>query len=64
MKEPVLFSVGYRKGEMDFGVNASIKDLTREEIKEFRNMLVVGIGTAEDMWRRGNEPTAEESQIN
>jgi len=55
MKKPILFSVGYHKGEMDFGVNASMQDLTREEMSEFRQMLVVGIGQAENMWRKGNE---------
>jgi len=55
MNNPILFSVGYHKGEMDFGVNASMQDLTREEMSEFRQMLVVGIGQAENMWRKGNE---------
>lgn len=48
MKE--ILTVGYHKGEMDFGVNASIRDLSYEEMSKFREMLVVAIGQAERMW--------------
>lgn len=56
--EPNILSVGYHKGEMDFGVNASIKDLTYEQMKNFREMVVVAIGIAESMWREANSPKA------
>ena len=47
-----LFSVGWNKCEMDFAVRGDLMDLTLDEMNEFRKMLVAGIGTAEDMWRR------------
>lgn len=56
-----ILTVGYHKGEMDFGVNGSIADLTREEMRNFREMVVVAIGQAEQMWGRSwqekNHPT-------
>lgn len=42
------------KGEFDFEVSAKILDLNQEEYDELRAMLVVAIGTMEEMWR--NEP--------
>lgn len=54
-----FLTVGYHKGEMDFGVNGSIRDLSYEEMKSFREMIVVAIGTAEDMWRREQENKSE-----
>ncbi len=47
-----IFSVGWNKGEIDFGVCCSVQDLTLEQMNEVRKMIVVGIGTMEDMWRR------------
>lgn len=42
------------KGEFDFEVSSEILDLSQEEYDELRAMLVVAIGTMEEMWR--NEP--------
>lgn len=42
------------KGEFDFEVSSKILDLSQEEYDELRAMLVVAIGTMEEMWR--NEP--------
>ena len=59
MKEQNLLTVGYHKGEMDFGVNCSIDELTYEQMKDFREMVCVAVGQAEQMWRRkmsGREP--------
>ena len=59
MKENNLLTVGYHKGEMDFGINCSIDELTYEEMKNFREMVCVAIGQAEQMWRRkssGRQP--------
>ena len=53
--EQNIFSVGFHKGEMDFGVNGSICDLTYEQMKNFREMIVVGIGQAESMWRNSQQ---------
>ncbi len=56
IKKPVmerdLISVGYYKGEVDFGVNCSIAELSIEELKKIREMIIVAIWCAEDMWRR------------
>lgn len=59
-KELNLLSVGYYKGEMDFGVNGTVSTLTYEEMCEFRQMIVVAIGTAEDMWRRSQEEESKQ----
>jgi len=52
--ERTILSVGYYKGEIDFGVNAEIADFTYEQMKEFREMCMVAIGQAEMMWGRNN----------
>lgn len=57
-----LFSVGYRKGEMDFSVSAGIYDLDQKQYDELRSMLVAGIGTMEDMVRRAVERKQAPSQ--
>lgn len=49
------FSVGYHKGEMDFSVAGTITELSFDEMNDLRAMLIVGIGTMEDMWRREQE---------
>jgi len=54
MKEQQILSVGYHKGEMDFGVNSSIRDLSHEQMNQFRQMLIVAIGQAERMWSESN----------
>lgn len=51
-----LFSVDFDKnGEMDFRVRGDLAQLSYEEMREFREMVVVGIGTAESSWRREQE---------
>lgn len=47
-----LLSVGRKKGDWDFSVRATIQELSYAEMNEFRSMLIVAIGTMEDMWRR------------
>jgi len=47
-----FIEVGYHKGEMDFGVNCSISDLSLKEFNELRIMTMVAIGQAENMWSR------------
>lgn len=44
-----------KKGEWDFGIRATIQDLSYEEMQQLRAMIVTAIGTAEDMWRRRPE---------
>lgn len=59
MNTPIL-QVGYNKhGEIDFSVSGTIQELTPERMNEFREMIVVGIGIAEDMWRRHRESLPE-----
>ena len=53
-----ILTVGYHKGEMDFGVNSSIRDLSYEQMKELRQMICVAIGVAESMWRETNSAKA------
>lgn len=50
------------KGEFDFEVSAKILKLTNEEYDELRAMLIVAIGTMEEMWR--NEPVDVEKLTN
>jgi len=51
MNNPYI-SVGYHKGEMDFSISAEVQDLDHSEMNDLRQMIVVAIGTMEDMWRR------------
>lgn len=51
-----IIAIGYHKGEIDFGVNTSITNLTLEQLNELRIMTIVAIGQAESMWRNANEP--------
>ena len=54
-----LFQVGWHKGECDFGVSAVFTELSYEQMKEWREMVVVAIGVAEDIWRRAQEEKPE-----
>ncbi len=48
-----MFSVGYYKNdELDFRIRGDIVNLELDQMEKFRAMIVVGIGTLEDMWRR------------
>ena len=62
MTEQNIITVGYHKGEMDFGVNCSIYSLTLEQMNELRIMTVVAIGQAEAMWHREREKTQQAGQ--
>lgn len=61
MKEP-YFSVGLHKGEMDFGVSGTVADLSYEQMRQLREMIVVGIGTCESMWRAAQQRKNAASQ--
>lgn len=50
-----ILTVGYHKGEMDFGVNSSIESLTYEQMSHFREMVCVAIGQAEHMWAKNQK---------
>lgn len=45
-----LMSVGQKKGEMDFSINGSVRDLSPDEMREFRAMIPVAIKVAENTW--------------
>ena len=47
-----LIEIGYHKGELDFGVRATVANLTVEEIKELRSTIITAIYVAEDMWHK------------
>lgn len=49
-----LISIGYEKGEMDFSISGLVGELSLEEMGKLREMTMVAIGIAEDMFRRGN----------
>ena len=57
--EQQFLSVGYHKGEMDFGVNCKVGNLTYEQMKELREMIVVAIGQMELMWAKKMEKKRE-----
>lgn len=58
-----FISVGWHKGEMDFSVNCSIADLSYEQMKSLREMIVVGIGQAERMWSQGQTKSSPRAAI-
>lgn len=47
--------VGKYKGDWDFGVKGTVVELTYDEMQDLRGMIIVAIGTMEDMWRREQE---------
>ena len=49
--EENLIHVGVR----DSGVSSEVTELTYEQMKLLREMIVVAIGTMEDRWRRSNQ---------
>ncbi len=53
-----IITIGFHKGEIDFGVNASIGDLTQDQMDKLRIMTMVGIGQAEQMWARATQMPA------
>ena len=47
-----FLTIGFNKyGQADFGANASVMDLSFEQMKELRAMIPVAIGVMEEMWR-------------
>lgn len=57
-KDNDILSVGFHKGEVDFGISARVSSLSHEKYNEIRTMTVVAIGIMEDMWRRSNQEQA------
>jgi hypothetical protein len=57
-----LISVGYKKGGMDFEIACAVQGLSHAEMNDLRSMIVVAIGTMEDMWRREQERKAPTAQ--
>lgn len=60
--ENTLITIGYHKGELDFGVNTEISNLTREQLFELRSTVITAIVQAENMWARANAPMAYEDK--
>lgn len=56
-----IITVGKKKGEWDFSIRATVQDLSHKEINELRAMIIVAIGTMENMWRRGMEENTQTS---
>lgn len=61
-KENPIFSVGFHKGDMDFGLSSTIANLTYEQMRDFREMAVVGLGIAEQSWRERTLQPGEAAQ--
>lgn len=59
----VFFEVGLYKGEMDFSVAVLIGNLSYEDMRKFREMVVVGIGVCEQMWRSEQERKNSPQQV-
>ncbi|NQT22988.1 MAG: hypothetical protein HQ579_06065 [Candidatus Omnitrophica bacterium] len=58
-----LITIGYNKSEMDFGVNGSVAELSLEELRKMREMIIVAIWCAEDMWRRNQKDDTAQVKI-
>ncbi|HEX9503593.1 MAG TPA: hypothetical protein VF974_04715 [Patescibacteria group bacterium] len=57
--EKSLITIGFDKnGEAEFGILMSLADLSREQLKELREIIVVAIYEAEDIWRRAHQDTS------
>lgn len=63
MKEEILFYLERGNNGIDFGVSGAIQELSHEKYMEVRNMLVVAIGTMEEMWRKEQERKMFSTQI-
>jgi hypothetical protein len=64
-----IIQIGKDKdGDFDFSISTTIGDLNYEQMSKFRAMIVVAIGSAEDMWRRAKQLEPEQqtskTQIN
>lgn len=60
MSDIVYFSVGIHKYEMDFSVSCAVANLSYEEMRQLREMIVVGIGAMEEMWRHNQKLPADQ----
>lgn len=65
MSDPTPFlSVGYHKSKMDFSVCLLVTKLSYEEMKNLREMTIVGIGVMEQMWRDSRQqPQAHQAKM-
>ena len=63
MKKDII-TIGFDKnGKADFGVRAGIQGLSHQQMKDLREMIVVAVGIAEDMWRRAQEEEQPPAQV-
>lgn len=61
-----IFTVGFEKGEADFGVSSEVTSLNFKQMNDLRAMITVAIGTMEEMWRREQEkkhPASSNSEM-
>jgi len=61
--DKTLLEVGYHKHEMDFGISGAVCNLSLKQLKEFREMIIVAIWQAEDMWRREQVGTMNKRKL-
>lgn len=59
-----LITIGFHKGEMDFGVSCEVGILDFKTLEKLRSMVITAIWCAEDMWKRNNEPKAYQANTN
>ena len=52
MKKEYITIYKDKNGEWDFGVSGLVSEIKKEEVKEFRSIIITAIYVAEDMLRR------------
>ena len=61
MSDKPLITIGYQKSEMDFLVSMAVGELSFKELRKMREMIIVAIWCAEDVWRRNQKTEAGKS---
>jgi hypothetical protein len=63
MEQP-LITIGFDKGEAEFGIRGDLADLSFDRMQELRAMIPVAIAQAEIMWRdvQSQKPENQASQ--
>lgn len=59
-----IITIGFDKdGEADFRISGEVTSLSLAQMNDLRKMIVVAIGTAEDMFRRDREKTLQTAKL-
>lgn len=55
-----IIEIGFNnKGEADFAISGNLCNISLDQMNDLRKMIIVGIGVAEDMFRRAREKTVQ-----